>query len=283
MLGKVLIANRGEIALRIARACRELDIATVAVYSTADADSPVVRYADEAVCLGPPPARDSYGYAAAVVPAALQTEADAVHPGYGFLSEDPDFAEICEANGLVFVGPTASVLARLGDKAAAREAARSAGLPTLPGSTEPEPDLASARLRAAQIGYPVIIKAVAGGGGRGMRLVREPDELPAAYARTRADAQAVFGDGRVYLERYLDSARHVEIQILSDRHGNAVHLGARDCSVQRRRQKLIEETPPPALPTRLTERMGEAAAHAAKLAGYTGAGTYEFLVDDDGA
>jgi acetyl-CoA carboxylase biotin carboxylase subunit len=282
MLAKVLIANRGEIALRIARTCRELDIPTVAVYSTADADSPVVGYADEAVCIGPPAARHSYRNAAAIIEAALRTGADAVHPGYGFLSEDPDFADACHANGLTFIGAPAEVLARLGDKAGAREAALDAGLPVLPGSHRPEPSAASARRLADEIGYPVIIKAVAGGGGRGMSVVREPGQFRTSYARTQAAAQATFGDGRLYVERFLDGARHVEVQILADRWGGVVHLGTRDCSVQRRRQKLIEETPAPGLPPGLNERIATAAASAAQACGYVGAGTYEFLVDDDG-
>src|SRR5438477_7585377 len=232
MFSKVLIANRGEIALRIARTCRELDVPTVAVYSTADWDSPVVRYADEAVCVGPPPSRSSYANAASIVEAALQTGADAVHPGYGFLSEDPDFAEICHANGLVFVGPEPDVLARLGDKATAREAAVEAGLRVLPGSAEPESNPAAAQRLADEIGYPVIIKAVAGGGGRGMTVVRESGEFAEAFAWTRANAQGVFGDGRVYVERFLDEARHVEVQILADGHGLVLHLGTRHCSVQ---------------------------------------------------
>ena len=281
MLSKVLIANRGEIALRIARTCRELDIPTVAVYSSADEDSPVVRYADEAVCIGPPPSRNSYANPAAIVEAALQTGADAVHPGYGFLSEDPDFAEICHANDLVFVGPEPDVLARLGDKATAREAAVAAGLRVLPGSAEPESNPIAAERLANDIGFPVIIKAVAGGGGRGMTVVREPGDFRAAFTLTKANAQGVFGDGRVYVERYLDAARHVEVQVLADQYGHVVHLGTRDCSVQRRRQKLIEESPAFGLPAEMTERMGRAAAEAARASGYTGAGTYEFLVDDD--
>src|SRR2546421_2665636 len=282
MFSKILIANRGEIALRIARTCRELDIPTVAVYSSADWDSPVVGYADEAVCVGPPLSRSSYANAASIVEAALQTGAEAVHPGYGFLSEDPDFAEICHANGLVFVGPEPDVLARLGDKATAREAAVEAGLRVLPGSGEPESTPAAAQRLADEIGYPVIIKAVAGGGGRGMSVVRDPREFREAFIKTRANAEGIFGDGRVYVERFLDAARHVEVQILADGHGRVVHLGTRDCSVQRRRQKLIEETPAAGLPPGLADRMGAAAAEAARLAGYTGAGTYEFLVDEDG-
>jgi acetyl-CoA carboxylase biotin carboxylase subunit len=282
MFSKILIANRGEIALRIARTCRELDIPTVAVYSTADEDSVAVSYADEAVRIGPPAPRHSYLSAAAIVEAALRTGADAVHPGYGFLSEDADFAEICEANGLTFIGAPPAVLARLGDKADARQEARAAGLDVLPGSSGPEPNAAAAQRLAAEIGYPVILKAVAGGGGRGMSVVREPGDFRATYARTQADAQATFGDGRLYVERFLDGARHIEVQVLADRHGNVVELGTRDCSVQRRRQKLIEEAPAPSLHPGLAERMGAAAVAAARSTNYAGLGTYEFLVDEDG-
>ncbi|GAA5069186.1 acetyl-CoA carboxylase biotin carboxylase subunit [Thermocatellispora tengchongensis] len=278
----VLIANRGEIALRVARTCRRLGIRTVAVYSTADRDSAVVRFADEAVHIGPAPAKGSYLNIPAIIEAARRTGADAIHPGYGFLSENPDFAEVCEDEGIVFVGPPAEVMHRLGDKAVARSMMVEAGLPLLPGSTSAVEHEGAARELAASIGYPVIIKAVAGGGGRGMRIVREPEELAAAYRETRANAQAVFGDGRVYVERYLESARHVEIQVLADRHGTAVHLGARDCSVQRRHQKLVEESPAPALDPKIVADMGDAAVRAALAAGYVGAGTFEFLVDPEG-
>jgi acetyl-CoA carboxylase biotin carboxylase subunit len=282
MPAKILIANRGEIALRIARTCKELGIPTVAVYSTADEGAPVIDYADQAVRIGPPAARHSYGNPAAIVEAALRSGADAIHPGYGFLAEDPDFAEICQANGLTFIGAPPAVLARLGDKAGARQAARDAGLPVLPGSGRPEPNAAAAQRVAAEIGYPVILKAVAGGGGRGMSVVRAPGDFRACYARTQADAQATFGDGRLYVERFLDGARHVEVQVLADRHGEVVELGTRDCSVQRRRQKLIEEAPAPGLAPGLVERIAAAAAAAARAAGYAGLGTYEFLVDTDG-
>ncbi|NJC69928.1 acetyl-CoA carboxylase biotin carboxylase subunit [Planosporangium thailandense] len=282
MFGKVLIANRGEIALRIARACREMGIRVVAVHSTEDSDTAVVRYADEAVCVGPAPARRSYLNIPAIVEAALRTGADAVHPGYGFLSEDPDFAEVCANNGITFIGPPPSVLASLGDKIQARSLMSTAGLPLLPGSTGPLDDTEDARAAADGIGFPVIIKAAAGGGGRGMRVVHDPDDFERAYLETRATAQVLFGSSAVFVERYLDRARHVEVQVLCDSHGNAIHLGERDCTVQRRHQKLIEESPAPGLPSELTARIGEAAVRGALAAGYVGAGTFEFLVDYSG-
>jgi acetyl-CoA carboxylase biotin carboxylase subunit len=277
----VLIANRGEIALRVARACHELGIRTVAVHSTADRDSAVVRFADEAVHIGPPPAKSSYLNIPAIIEAAHRTGAQAVHPGYGFLSEDSDFAEICADNGLTFIGPSPDVISRLGDKAACRTLMADAGLPVLPGSAGPLPSPADAKEAAQQAGYPVILKAVAGGGGRGMAVVRDPDQLPTAYADTRAHARAVFGDDRLYLERYVDHARHVEVQILCDRHGTALHLGERDCSVQRRHQKLIEESPAPSLPPRLRAAMCDAAVRGALAVGYEGAGTFEFVLTPD--
>jgi acetyl-CoA carboxylase biotin carboxylase subunit len=278
----VLIANRGEIALRVARTCREMGLRTVAVYSTADAGSAVVQVADEAVCIGPGPAKRSYNHIPAVIEAARMTGADAIHPGYGFLSENPDFAEVCRSEGITFVGPPPEVMERLGDKATARAMMVEAGLPLLPGSTDALDDAADAHRLADEIGYPVIIKAVAGGGGRGMAVVRDGAEFAATYRRTRAGAAAVFGDGRVYVERYLDSARHVEIQVLCDAHGHGVHLGARDCSVQRRHQKLVEESPAPGLSAAAQHEMGESAVRAVLAAGYVGAGTVEFLVDGDG-
>jgi acetyl-CoA carboxylase biotin carboxylase subunit len=281
-LRRVLIANRGEIAVRVARACRELGLGVVAVYSSADEDAAVLRYADAAVRIGPAPANRSYLYIPAIIEAARHTGADAVHPGYGLLSEDPDFAEVCAAEGLTFVGPPPEVIARLGDKTSARRLMAEAGLPLLPGGVDPPADVAEAEAIAARVGYPVIVKASAGGGGRGMTVVDRPGDLAAAYARTRASAQALFGDGTVYVERYLPSARHVEVQVLCDTYGNAVHLGGRDCTVQRRHQKLIEESPAPALAPGLAERMAEAALLGAKTAGYVGAGTFEFLVDPDG-
>jgi acetyl-CoA carboxylase biotin carboxylase subunit len=282
MFSTVLIANRGEIALRVARTCRELGIRTVAVCSDADRESAVARFADDCVRIGPAAPRRSYLNAAAIVTAALQAGADAVHPGYGFLSEDPDFAEICQNEGLTFVGPTPALLGKLGDKAKAREIAAAAGLPVLPGSMESLETEAQARSVAAEIGYPVIVKAVAGGGGRGMTVVRDPRELPRAYAEARAGAATAFGDSRLYAERYLEHARHIEVQILGDGQDEVVHLGERDCSVQRRRQKLVEETPAPGLPRDLADRICAAAVHAARDLRYAGAGTYEFLVDQDG-
>ncbi|WP_329577246.1 acetyl-CoA carboxylase biotin carboxylase subunit [Kitasatospora sp. NBC_01250] len=281
MFSTVLIANRGEIALRVARACRELGIRTVAVYSTVDRDSAVVRFADEAVHIGPPAAKSSYLSVPAIIEAALQTGAQAIHPGYGFLSEDPDFAEICEANGIVFIGPPAHVMQQLGDKAVARALMAQAGLPVLPGSTDALASSAEAKELAQQVGYPVILKAVAGGGGRGMAVVEDADGLRLAYVETQAHARAVFGDDRLYLERFVQDARHVEVQVLCDRHGSVIHLGERDCSVQRRHQKLIEEAPAPELPTELREAMWAAAVRGAAAVGFVGAGTFEFVLTPD--
>jgi acetyl-CoA carboxylase biotin carboxylase subunit len=282
MIRRMLIANRGEIALRVARACRELGVEIVAVYSTADANSAVVAMADATVCIGPPRPKDSYLNIPNLVEAALRTGADAVHPGYGFLSEDPDFAEVCTDAGLVFVGPRPEVMETLGNKALARGLMSRAGLPLLPGSSEPVNTADEGRAIADAIGYPVIIKASAGGGGRGMAVVRHGDDFARTYSSTRATAQAVFGDSSVYVERFLTDARHVEIQVLCDEHGSAVHLGERDCSVQRRHQKLIEEAPSTRLTPALREAMGEAAVHAALSVGYTGAATMEFLLDSHG-
>lgn len=276
------MANRGEIALRVARACRELGIRVVAVYSTEDRDSAVVRFADQAVHIGPGPASASYLNMPAIIEAARQAGADAIHPGYGFLSEDPDFAEVCQSNGLVFVGPPAKVIAQLGDKIAARSLMAAADVPLLPGSIEPLRNETEARACAEEIGYPVIIKAAAGGGGRGMQIVRDSADFLAAYRETTARAQTLFGDNRVYVERYVDHPRHVEVQVLCDQHGNAVHLGERDCTVQRRHQKLVEETPAPGLPEEVTARLGETALRGARAVGYVGAGTFEFLVDGNG-
>ncbi|MGH3645778.1 MAG: acetyl-CoA carboxylase biotin carboxylase subunit [Micromonosporaceae bacterium] len=282
MFKKVLIANRGEIALRIVRTCRELGIRTVVVHSTADRDSAAVRLADQAVQIGPTPAKRSYLNAAAILETAVRTGTDAIHPGYGFLSEDPDFAEMCASHGIAFIGPPPDVMSQLSDKAVARDIMTEAGLPVLPGSREAVNALADAQEIADQTGYPVILKAAAGGGGKGMQVVRDRRDLPRAYRECRATAQAAFGDGRVYLERFLETTRHVEIQVLADHHGNAVHLGERDCSVQRRHQKLVEESPAPDLPDGLADRMGALAVKAALEVGYTGVGTFEFLVDPDG-
>ena len=276
----VLVANRGEIALRVVRTCREMGIRTVVVHSTTDRDSAAVRAADVAVQIGPGAPRRSYLSVPAIIEAALSSGTTAVHPGYGFLSEDPDFAEVCAANDLVFIGPEPGLMSRLGDKAEARALMADAGLPVLPGSRQTVDSAEQAVEVAAGIGYPVIIKAAAGGGGRGMSVVHSRQQLLPSYRQTRAAAQAVFGDGRVYLERYCERARHVEVQVLADTQGNVVHLGERDCSVQRRHQKLIEESPAPALDRALTGRMAEAAVRGARAVGYTGAGTFEFLVSD---
>jgi acetyl-CoA carboxylase biotin carboxylase subunit len=283
MFDRILIANRGEIALRIARACRELGVSTVAVYSTEDRDSAVVRSADSAVCIGAAAPRDSYLNAAAIVEAALQQGAEAVHPGCGFLSEDAEFAEVCADNGLVFIGPPPSVLAAVGDKSTTRQLMAAAGMPVLPGSSGPVSSVAAAERIATQIGYPVIVKAAAGGGGMGMQVAWDRAELTRKYQETRAYAQAMFGNGAVYVEAFMQRVRHVEVQVLCDSFGGAVSLGERDCTVQRRRQKLIEETPAPGLPRSLVTAMSEAAVRSAQAIGYVGAGTFEFLVDERGA
>jgi acetyl-CoA carboxylase, biotin carboxylase subunit len=280
---KVLVANRGEIALRVIRACRELGIRTVAVYSTADADAEPARLADQAVHIGPPPAPRSYLYPPAIVEAALKTGADAVHPGYGFLSEDPYFAEICAGEGLTFIGPPPEVMELVGDKATARRLMGEAGLPLLPGTTEPVAGADEAMDIADDIGYPVVLKAVAGGGGRGIAVVDDRDSLPQTYQQTRAHAMQVFGNGALYLERYLRKTRHVEVQVLADADGTTVHLGERDCSVQRRHQKLIEEAPSSAVDESLRASLGKAAVRGAESIGYRGAGTMEFLLDEDGS
>jgi acetyl-CoA carboxylase biotin carboxylase subunit len=247
MFEKVLIANRGEIALRIHRACRELGIATVAVHSTADADAMHVRLANESVCIGPPQARDSYLNVAAILSAATITGADAIHPGYGFLSENADFAAMVEEHGLVFIGPTPEHIRMMGDKVVAKQTARELGIPCVPGSDGPVQDLDAAVAAAEQIGYPVLIKAAAGGGGRGMKVAESRAVLEEAFRTARGEAEAAFGDGRVYMEKYLGHPRHIEIQVIGDSHGNVVHLGERDCSLQRKHQKLVEESPSPAL------------------------------------
>jgi acetyl-CoA carboxylase biotin carboxylase subunit len=282
MFEKVLIATRGEIALRVARACRELGIKTVAVYSTADADSAVVRFADEAVKIGPPPAARSYIHIPSVIGACLKTGADAIHPGYGFLSEDPYFAEICADHDITFIGPRPEVMEKVGDKAIARRLMRDAGLPLLPGTIEPVATLQDAQDVANEIGFPLIIKAVAGGGGRGMNVVRAGEDLERLYKTTRATAQAVFKDSAVYMERYLEAPRHTEVQLVCDNHGNGVYFFERDCSVQRRHQKLIEEAPSIHLDEAARRDIGERAVRGALSVGYTGAGTMEFLLDSHG-
>jgi acetyl-CoA carboxylase, biotin carboxylase subunit len=279
---KVLIANRGEIALRVARACRERGVKSVAIYSTADAESAVVKLADEAVCVGPPPPGKSYLHIPNVIEAARKTGADAIHPGYGFLSEDPYFAEICADNEITFIGPRPDVMEKVGDKAIARDLMQKAGLPLLPGTVEPVASPDEAQEIADSIGYPVIIKAVAGGGGRGMNVVRRAEDLVRLYQTTRATAQAVFKDSAVYIERYLEAPRHTEVQLVCDGHGNGVYFFERDCSVQRRHQKLIEEAPSIHLSDEARRDIGERAVRGALSVGYTGAGTMEFLLDDDG-
>jgi acetyl-CoA carboxylase biotin carboxylase subunit len=282
MIARVLVANRGEIAVRVIRALHELGIEAVAVYSTADEGALHVRLADRAVKIGPPPAAESYLSIPALVAAATTTGCEAVHPGYGFLSENADFVRACEEHELVFIGPPADVMERMGDKALAKAEMRAAGVPLVPG-TEGTARLAEARAAAGELGYPVLLKAAAGGGGRGMRLVRDPDELDSAYARASAEAEAAFSDGTLYVEKAITPARHVEIQVLCDVHGNVLTCGERECSIQRRHQKLIEETPSPALDADLREEMEAAAERACRHIGYRSAGTFEFLVGPDGS
>ena len=282
MFKKILIANRGEIALRVIHACRELGIKTVAVYSEADENSLHVRFADEDVCIGPPRSADSYLNVPAIISAAEITGADAIHPGYGFLSESAYLAEVCEACHIRFIGPDPSVIKLLGDKARAKKAMRKAGVPMLPGSDGPVTGEEQALKVAKDIGYPIIIKAVAGGGGRGMRVVQNPGELPNALRTAQREAEAAFGNGDVYVEKYLQNPRHIEFQIIGDHHGNVVHLGERECSIQRRHQKLIEESPSPALSDKIRKKMGSIVVDAAKAVQYTNAGTFEFLMDGDG-
>lgn len=282
MLKRVLIANRGEIAVRIIRACRELEIETVAVYSTADAGALHTQLATRAVCIGPAKAADSYLNQTAVLSAAVESGCDAVHPGYGFLSENARFADLCQQCGLKFIGPSGDVIRRMGNKAAARALMQKAGVPVVPGSDGPVENADRARQIAQQLGYPVLIKASAGGGGRGMRRVDGPDQLDACFAAARAEAEACFGDGEMYLEKLILSPRHIEFQIMADRQGHVVHLGERDCSIQRKNQKLMEESPSKALSEDLRRRMGRDAVRAAKACGYEGAGTVEFVLDSAG-
>ncbi len=282
MFRKVLVANRGEIAVRVIRSLHELGIEAVAVYSTADADALHVRLADEAVRIGPPPASESYLRIPSVVAAAVTTGCDAVHPGYGFLSENPAFVEACADNELAFVGPPAGVMMTMGDKISARAAMRAADVPTVPG-TEGETTLAGARAAAGEIGYPVMLKATAGGGGRGMRLVEESSELEDSFEAASAEAAAAFGNGTLYLEKVVVPARHIEIQVLCDTHGNVLTLGERECSIQRRHQKLVEESPSAALTPELREEMESAAERACRAVGYVNAGTFEFLLGPDGS
>ncbi|MFO7263441.1 MAG: acetyl-CoA carboxylase biotin carboxylase subunit [Bacillaceae bacterium G1] len=280
MLRKVLIANRGEIAVRIIRACRELGLQTVAVYSEADKDALHVRLADEAYCIGPAMAKDSYLNITNLLSVATLTGCDAIHPGYGFLAENADFAELCAACNITFVGPSPESIAKMGDKATAKETMKAAGVPVLPGTEGVIRDVEEALEVAEQIGYPVIIKATAGGGGRGMRIARDPEELKQGVQTARREAESAFGDPGVYIEKYLENPRHIEIQIMADQHGNVVYLGERDCSIQRRHQKLIEEAPSPVMTPELRQAMGEAAVKAARAVDYVGAGTIEFLVQD---
>jgi acetyl-CoA carboxylase biotin carboxylase subunit len=280
---KVLIANRGEIALRVIRACRELGLETVAVYSEADRESLHVRFADDDVCIGPPPSRHSYLRIPNLIAAAEITGADAIHPGYGFLAENAEFADTCKASNITFIGPTGEQIRQMGDKATARRLAAAAGVPTVPGSPGTIEDPDEALAFAETIGFPVIIKATAGGGGKGMRIVHEAEQFPQLFGLAQNEALAAFNNGAVYVEKYIQHPRHVEIQVMGDSTGRVVHLGERDCSVQRRHQKLIEESPSPALTAELRERMGAAAVALASNIGYIGAGTLEFLLDTDGS
>jgi acetyl-CoA carboxylase biotin carboxylase subunit len=282
MLKKVLIANRGEIAVRIMRACRALQIPTVAVYSTADRGALHVRLADERVCIGPPNVRESYLNIPAIVSAALSFGADAVHPGYGFLSENGDFAEACQRSGLTFIGPRVRNIRLMGDKPRARRIMEKAGVPVLPGTSAGTNDVREAQAVAAQIGFPVLLKAAAGGGGRGLRVARTPEALAAAFSVAEEEGAAAFGNGAIYVEKYLEHPRHIEFQIIADQHRNILHLGERECSVQRRYQKILEESPSPFLTKRQRERMGATAVKAAEAIGYTNVGTIEFLLDQQG-
>ncbi|WP_431859362.1 acetyl-CoA carboxylase biotin carboxylase subunit [Azospirillum sp.] len=280
MFEKILIANRGEIALRIHRACREMGIHTVAVHSTADADAMHVRLADESVCIGPAAARESYLNIPAILSAATITGADAIHPGIGFLSENAQFAEMVEEHGFTFIGPTADHIRIMGDKVTAKKTVSDLGLPVVPGSDGPVPTAEEAEKVARDIGYPVLIKAAAGGGGKGMKVARNPEQLREAYQLARGEARAAFGNDEVYIEKYLGRPRHIEIQLLADLHGNVVHFGERDCSVQRRHQKVIEEAPSPALNVAQRDFIGELAARTTRGFGYRGVGTMEFLFED---
>jgi len=281
MFGKILIANRGEIALRIQRACREMGITTVVVHSQADTDAKYVKLADESVCIGPAPSKDSYLNIPAIISAAEVTDAEAIHPGYGFLSENADFAERVEKSGFVFIGPRPESIRLMGDKVSAKQAMIDAGVPTVPGSAGALPEDAREIVRIARsIGYPVIIKAAGGGGGRGMRVVNTEAALIGAVNLTRQEALAAFGNPAVYMEKFLENPRHIEIQVLADQYRNSVWLGERDCSMQRRHQKIIEEAPAPGIPRKLVERIGDRCADACRRIGYRGAGTFEFLYEN---
>ncbi len=283
MFRKILIANRGEIALRIIDACKELGIATVAVYSEADRNALHVRFADEAVCIGPPRSSESYLNIPQVISAAEITNVEAIHPGYGFLSENANFAEVCEASHITFIGPTPEMLRMMGEKDQARREMAAAGVPIVPGSQGIVADEAAAIAEAARIGYPVILKASAGGGGRGMRVVRGEEELPDAFATARNEAQQAFGVPDLYLEKFIERPRHIEFQVLGDKLGHIMHLGERECSIQRRHQKLVEESPSPAIEAKQRAELGDRVVAALEVVGYTSAGTVEFLMDEDGS
>lgn len=283
MFRKILIANRGEIALRVIDACKELGIATVAVYSEADRNALHVRFADEAVCIGPPRSSESYLNIPQVISAAEITNTDAIHPGYGFLSENANFAEVCETSHITFIGPTPDLLRMMGEKDQARREMATAGVPVVPGSQGIVADEAAALAEATRIKYPVILKASAGGGGRGMRVVRAEEELAAAFATARNEAQQAFGIPDLYIEKFIERPRHIEFQVLGDKHGRVIHLGERECSIQRRHQKLIEESPSPAVDAKLRSELGARVVAALELVGYTSAGTVEFLMDEDGS
>ncbi|MEW6773535.1 MAG: acetyl-CoA carboxylase biotin carboxylase subunit [Bacteroidota bacterium] len=282
MFKKILIANRGEIALRVIRTAREMGIKTVAVYSTADKDSLHVKFADEAICIGPPASKDSYLNIANIIAAAEITNADAIHPGYGFLSENARFSEICQMNKIKFIGPSPEMITAMGDKNNAKETAKRAGAPVIPGSDGLLENIEHAKSVAKDIGYPVILKATAGGGGKGMRIVWEEDQMESAFNTATTEAQAAFGNGAVYMEKYIEEPRHIEIQIVGDQYGKVCHLSERDCSIQRRHQKLVEETPSPFMTPELRDKMGEAAIQIASAINYEGVGTIEFLVDKHG-
>ena len=282
-ISKILIANRGEIANRIIWTCKEMGIKTVAVHSEADREALHVRYADEAVCIGAPPSAQSYLNIPSIISAAEITNVDAIHPGYGFLAESATFAKICEECNIKFIGPSSEVIAMMGDKVEARRTMQAAGVPILPGSPDPIESADEAKKLAKQIGFPVIIKAAAGGGGRGMRIVRSEGELESNLETAQAEALAAFKNGAVYIERYIERPRHIEIQVLADEHGNCIHLGERECTIQRRHQKLLEEAPSPAITPELREKMGAVAVNACKEIGYSSAGTFEFLLDEDGS
>ncbi|MFC3881585.1 acetyl-CoA carboxylase biotin carboxylase subunit [Algoriphagus namhaensis] len=279
MFNKILIANRGEIALRIIRSCKEMGVKTVAVYSTADKDSLHVRFADEAVCIGPAPSKDSYLNIPRIIAAAEITNADAIHPGYGFLSENAEFSKICDEYKIKFIGASADMINRMGDKATAKETMKKAGVPTIPGSEGLIDNVVQGQKLAKEIGYPVILKATAGGGGRGMRIVKDESGFQKAWDDARMESKAAFGNDGMYLEKYIEEPRHIEIQIIGDKNGKACHLSERDCSIQRRHQKLVEETPSPFITEELREAMGKAAIKGAEAIKYEGAGTIEFLVD----